>query len=557
MNLVLIETTGNQSYIFATNKLRENVGASELTHRVGTRFTLEAVGRLTGQSLYDEDSENLRRNLLDERRNPRFEDGGRVEVIVATSGKALLLVRDAEDGKRIVSAVTERGLREAPGIHMHGVVVPFNAEQHSLHTAIKWAHEKHAESGGRLPSPEARFQRLPVVAECATSGLPAAVYDRQSPEPRKERSAVSRAKATLDYEGRSAAEDGLDRMRRVAKRADSDLRLARMADLERLEELDWLGVIHADGNGLGRVFLHFDQHVPDQGARPRVYIDTLRRFSLALDYCTEEAFRYALGRMQPRWVARQERRPKKLDFLPVVPLVLGGDDLTLVCDGRLAVQFAIEFVEKFEALTRADNLAGFRDVIPVVMRRPDGKGQPVVTSCAGVAIVKPHFPFHAAYELAEALLSSAKKEHNRQTAVDFHILYDASGPDLQRIRESLTAPDGARLVARPYRVTGQSNEPRHVSALKRRLEALRSRDEDERRQLPNSMLHELRQALFQGRTVAEARLGLVRERYKNSGIDHLLEGGWLFWPENGGYVTGLIDAMDLVEFWHDDDAEGR
>src|SRR5690606_5681066 len=75
-------------------------------------------------------------------------------------------------------------------------------------------------------------------------------------------------------------------------------------------------------------------------------------------------------------------------LLPLRPILLGGDDLTFLCDGRVAL-----------ALTEAA-LKAFEAEVPSLGR---------VTACAGVAIVPAHAPFAQAYALAEALCRHAKR----------------------------------------------------------------------------------------------------------------------------------------------------
>ena len=85
MYLILIETSGNQNYIFSSNKLRENIGASELTYRAGTQWVLEAIATEGGPELWTGNNEKLQTNLLNNSKAIENSDC-KIEVIVATSG---------------------------------------------------------------------------------------------------------------------------------------------------------------------------------------------------------------------------------------------------------------------------------------------------------------------------------------------------------------------------------------------------------------------------------------------------------------------------------------
>jgi hypothetical protein len=550
MNLVLIETSGNQAYIFATNKLRENVGASELTYRVGTQFVHDALSESGGPDVKRGSQAEVRLALRDGRSNPSIESGlFTAEVILAASGKALLLVANEERGRAIVRGVSRRVVELAPGIEAPGVIGgDFDAGGKSIHDAIREAHRLLENARSAIPGPAQRHLRLPVVADCLTSGLPAAGYATHGlpKEDHGPRSAVALAK-------QDAREHWHERVESICKQNGVSRPLPdATTELEKLG-CDWVAVVHADGNGLGQVFLDFNKSLSpsfqdDPKTHSRNYIDELRRFSLALEECTEQAFCDALTVLQP--VGRR-------DILPIVPLVLGGDDLTVVCDGRQAMPFIREFIRAFEMQTRSD------PTIRSVMTRV--KSQDCVTSCAGVAIVKPHFPFFSAYSLAEELLMSAKALAKQGatpiSAVDFHVLYDASAPDLDRIRKSLTVDEGkTRLFARPYAVSLNQGPPnRCVDDLLRRLKSIQVTEDDGRRLLPNSMLHELREGLFLGRHEADARLQLAMGRHDPGTFGNLINtpSGMrpsLFWDGDGGVsYTALLDTMDLAEFWKEVD----
>lgn len=570
MYLVLIETSGNQNYIFSTNKLKENIGASELTYRAGTTWVLEAVDKVNKSTkllgLF-KNGKQLRDNLLDPELNPSIDANNEVgvEVIVATSGKALLLTKIKVAAQTIIQAVTLKALKEAPGLDICGVIHQFDWDNDSLGEINRKIHQKFAKVRSQRPAPDLRFLRLPIIDECSTSGLPASQIDNTDEET-VVRSVVSCSK-------RDSSKEGLERIRELLKKEKPEINFPNSTRqlINYLEnEGTWLSVIHADGNGLGEIFLDFEKHIKNEhqncAEANRNYVEKLRKFSIALDICTEKAFISALDAFKAT--------DKKL--VTIIPLVLGGDDLTVVCDGKIAIEFTKKFLTAFEKETKSQSQEHLDGIIPEIAEK--ALGVPRLSACAGIAIIKPKFPFSVAYELAEKLMQSAKEVKKKVkhpetdkpypcSAFDFHILYDSSSVDFKTIRSKIES-ENQKLHNRPYVVTCEDDlikangsewaKFHQFSKLEAKIKVLAAKDENDggKRKLPNSQMHDLKAGLFLGKEVADARYRLIRDRYHDQNImtlagsqDSLFEKE----PDSGIDITGLLDAVDAAEFLNIED----
>ena len=546
------------------------MGASEVTYRVCSQWVLEAIAAITRKPLWTDDADQLKENLLDVNLNPPIErDDCLVEVMVAASGKALLLTRELNHAKQIIQQVTLKALKEAPGLDVCGAIAEFDWKQDQLAQVSRGLHQRFEVVRSLRPSPELRFLRLPIVEECRTSGLPAADLD-QEPDGFVAKSNVSLSKKNwADYalgnQGRKI--DG--RLPQLLRNTGYRFIKSTNELLDQQLQVEWLAVIHADGNGLGEIFIKLDQHIgeaPPNCHPNRHYVNQFRAFSLELDCCTRRAFLKAIE-VFPKNASNSEPDPLKL-----VPLVLGGDDLTVVCDAKFALSFTKKFLENFELETQESSVIA--TIAANAFKLPSGK----LSACAGIAIVKPHFPFSTAYQLAKELTQSAKvvkdyvKKDNQLipcSAIDFHVLYDTHGTQLETIREKLTfASKKTRLYNRPYVVSdveqvmqlagNQDNlrqwlRSHEWAELEKRVTALLKDDDEGRRCLPNSQMHALREGLFMGRKGADGQYALIRRRYKDKGITHIAatDDSSLFWQDaiTQHHVTGLLDAMDIADFW--------
>ena len=243
-----------------------------------------------------------------------------------------------------------------------------------------------------------------------------------------------------------------------------------------LTSLSSVGVIHIDGNGVGAIMRDLGEafkktnNTLDKLTKPpylrmlnpcgkmpprfRSYSGKLPHFRsysrkpprfqwfiMEVNYRLDDIVKEAIARSwaDVEYLANDD----DIDLVPVVPVLVGGDDVTVYTDGRYAIPFAEAYIRHYERLTKDDDLLSVLAII-AGGKKPDAPerdhfeiGDYIIqkpgplTASAGVAIVGRNFPFHIAYDLAEELVKRGKKLGKKPgtvpcSTIDFHVLRDAT-----------------------------------------------------------------------------------------------------------------------------------
>ena len=491
MHLVMLETNGNQRFIFSSPRLRDNVGASSLLTKLEQWIAHELLA--TGAAA----AWCTARGLPSDDREPHES-----QWVSKSSGKVIFLVDTAQQAKDVIGAVTRKVLAEAPGMDVSGVFIslptpsdPQAGPVDVTESALKEVHAEAARYALQRSPAEARFSQLPFLSRAKDSSLPAspplATRDEAKDDRQDALSLTSRVRryrayqARLDLlktgvdrspdlsdkqallirdptmlakklhqifvegvepvgdEGRPSPEESIARgakefgplERAIQTNPDASSTASSVTDSGDYTFLSKVAVIHIDGNGVGGIMKELNSS-KDRVA-PGVFKaevgcdrddpDALRRFLRAvnrhLDDAVTLAFAAAWTRIAELSRHDDDRAGRRHTAIPVVPVILGGDDVTVITSGDYALPFAAAYLRYYEEATRSDPILRY-------LTPPEGQDTGPMTAAAGVAIVKRNFPFHIAYELAEKLVERAKKVGKTAcppcSTLDYHVLFDTT-----------------------------------------------------------------------------------------------------------------------------------
>lgn len=437
--LMILEVSQKQAYIFESTKLRENVEHSEEICRVTDPEYFKLAAEKSGLAFDTE-----------------------ANVVYSGGGHTVLEFSDRESAEKFAYAVSARVRREFPELEYFIKITEYDEKLTPGENLFRLSQELEKKKSVRGASfHQGSFGVEEKDSELRRARVQVQMTDRIVWKPEKEYVPEG---FTMPYK---LEELGVSK-----------------------DNSSFVAIVHIDGNGMGKRVENLRNK--SENLSWTDYKKTLRSFSDAIDSDFKTAFRAMLDRIAEQVpYLRDKGLNLKHHGFPVRKLILAGDDVCFVTEGRIGLEAARIFIEELSKLKNAVD-------------------QNYYTACAGVAIVHQKYPFYKAYELSEMLCSNAKRflasfddrlkdSGTKGCAIDWHIEFGEIIDDLTEMRKKYETEDGGTLELRPYLL---SAEPELWEKEKvRRYSAFRSlvgRLQGEDKVYARGKIKELRSVLKEG-----------------------------------------------------------
>lgn len=286
-----------------------------------------------------------------------------------------------------------------------------------------------------------------------------------------------------------------DQEERIDKQLSEDAEKAGYKMVRKFSELggsknesNFIAVVHIDGNAMGKRVENLYRQNKD--ADWDTYRKKMRNFSESIDKDFKAAYKDMVNVVvKDLEGGKLEQLDRKGDNFPVRRIITAGDDICFVAEGRIGIECARVFLEALSEKSNAE----------------DKEGYAACAGIAIVHQKYPFYRAYELAELlcsnAKKFGASLSQDGSGKevSAIDWHIEFGEMGDTLDEIRKFYIASDGEHLERRPYIVKApreiMEKEPiRQYEEFKRLQERIQSKEID----YAKGKMKELRRALKLG-----------------------------------------------------------
>jgi len=345
-----------QDLVFRSSKLREVSGSSQMLEEF-CQNTVEKLAR---------------------------EFNGK--VIISSGGSIRILFNNEEAAKNFGEYLVEFYRRKFDGTITTAGPIKITSENEALNKIQEKI--RNAKYVGRVPI---AAEQMPYMAICGSCGVGIAKYHKKRYADEKENYLCAVCEEKFLARNRVKEAFLKDFFSLVADNNRQDFDFPQeVSDLGQLESRNYVAYLIADVNDMGLVFGSCDN------------FGSLTQLSKVLNNVLWRALSEPTKKLLQKIDA-------KTSFIPVLPLILGGDDLFVLLPAQWALDFTRCFCEKFEEYIQED-LKGKTTFQPTIS--------------AAVIICKAKFPYTVAHALGEELLADTKKvaKENKISTISFRVI---------------------------------------------------------------------------------------------------------------------------------------